>query len=63
MVAADGKAFARAGETWLEWTFDGWQHASLPAADARLLTPPATISALAQGYAPIWHPSAHPIMP
>jgi hypothetical protein len=58
MTAVDGKAFARTEKDWLEWTFDGWRHASPPTGHASFLTPSATVSALAQGYAPDWHPSA-----
>jgi hypothetical protein len=58
VVAVGEQAFARAGKSWLEWTFDGWRHTSPPSEDTCLLTPPSTVAALAQGYAPAWHPSA-----
>jgi hypothetical protein len=58
VVAQGDRAFVRTKHTWLEWTFDGWRSASSPGGDAFLLTPHATIQALTQGYAPVWHPSA-----
>lgn len=60
MLAAGGRAFAARGECLLPWSFEGYgpalplRSATVPTA-LRLLTPPATIAALAAGYAPVWH--------
>jgi len=58
VIAVGDRVFARARETWLEWTFDGWRDVSPPAEDASLLTPAATVRTLAHGYTPGWHPSS-----
>jgi hypothetical protein len=65
MLAADDRAFAiRAGRI-LPWSFEGYgpalpsKAATIPTA-LRLLTPPATVAALAAGYAPVWHATAYP---
>jgi hypothetical protein len=58
MIAVGEVAFVRANESWLAWSFGGWRHAALPAGAQQLLTPLVTLHALAQGYAPAWHPSA-----
>ncbi len=45
----------------LRWSFDGYAPAiGLPdiAGRARVLTPATTLAVLAQGYRPVWHPSA-----
>jgi len=57
-VAADGQVYAKADAGWLEWSFEGWLPASELTADVTLLTPETTVLALAEGYAPVWHPSA-----
>ena len=62
MVADGDKAYALRAGAALEWSFGGY--ASPTAIDLlsgralRVLTPPTTIAALRQGFAPIWHPSA-----
>ena len=58
IVELDGQAWAiRAGKM-LRWTFAGYD-AVLPLEKAsKLLTPPAIIAILANGYQPRWHPSA-----
>lgn len=62
IIARGDRAFAICGGTLLPWSFTGY---SAPAsayrkvlANARLLTPPATVAALRAGYRPVWHPSA-----
>ena len=63
MVADSGRAFAvRAGRL-LPWSYDGYgppvpSGAARDRTTIRLLTPPATIAALASGYAPVWHATA-----
>ena len=65
MLAAGGRAFAvRAGRL-LPWSFESYGPALPPKAATvptplRLLTPLATVAALAAGYAPIWHATAYP---
>ncbi|MCO5160349.1 MAG: hypothetical protein M9939_04390 [Mesorhizobium sp.] len=58
MIAANGRAFAKAGACWLEWSFQGWLPSFEPTVDVTLLTPESTVRALARGYAPVWHRSA-----
>lgn len=58
IVAANGRAYAKSHAAWLEWSFQGWLHASEPGADAVLLTPASTVRALSLGYALDWYPSA-----
>jgi hypothetical protein len=62
MVAIDGVPHALQAGHALAWSFEGYE-SPLPLAEiatpALLLTPPATIAALRQGYAPRW-PSKHP---
>ena len=63
VVAANHRAFAvRAGRL-VPWSFQGYGPplASSPAAGATapaILTPPATLAALAAGYVPVWHATA-----
>ena len=48
-------------EAWLRFSFDGWtdpQPRPLTGI-AHVLTPPTSITALANGYVPVLHPSAH----
>ena len=49
------------GDTWLRFSFDGWTDPQQrpTTGPARVLTPPTSIAALAHGYAPVMHPSAH----
>lgn len=59
MIAAGGRAWAMRGGKALPWSFSGYGMPEAPPGSAsRLLTPPATVAALAAGYAPLWHPSA-----
>lgn len=56
VVAAGGAAFTmRAGWAY-RWTVDGYAPAERLARADGLLTPPATLGALAAGYAPVFHP-------
>ncbi len=60
MVECGGDIFAVRGEYMLRWSFGGYVDCKPLAVDmkANLLTPPAIIAILAQGYQPRWHPSA-----
>ncbi len=62
MVAVGAQAYARRGATALPWGFNGYGAAvdwrQLALQEPALLTPPTTIAALQNGYAPEWHPSA-----
>jgi hypothetical protein len=64
--ALPGGAMVRAGEQSylitqgraLLWTWDGYREAEHCVTNAKLLTPPSTLRALAAGYLPLLHPSA-----
>lgn len=62
VVAASGRAFARQNRLLLPWRPGGYGGAETAGRfdESRwtLITPPATLAALAAGYAPVWHPSA-----
>jgi hypothetical protein len=60
MIALNGAAFAVRGDQLICWTPAGYADAkSRPRGiDVDVLTPPSILSALAEGYAPLWHPSA-----
>ncbi|WP_438274963.1 hypothetical protein [Nitrobacter sp.] len=63
MVQAGGESYLIAGKRpWL-WTFDGYREASLPLADARLITPPSTVRALQAGYRATLHDSVASSVP
>ena len=58
MIAAGGASYLVAGGAVRRWSASGYG-ASVPTpADARLLTPPSTLRALAAGYRPAVHVSA-----
>jgi hypothetical protein len=62
-VALDDKpdrAFAVRGASLLEWTPAGYRgrRPRPKRTEADVLTPPATVAALAAGYRPAWHPTA-----
>jgi len=57
MVAAREVAFLIAGGRAFRWAPAGYESAEPAPADARLLTPPSTVRALAAGFRPILHPS------
>ncbi|WEX08463.1 hypothetical protein [Chelativorans sp. AA-79] len=61
MVEASGRGFALRCGRLLPWSFDGYRQARTvveAGAAFTLLTPPATVTALREGYRPVWHPSA-----
>lgn len=60
LLSADGEAFlALRGGSALQWSPAGYvAHGPRPGGLATVLTPPATLAALTQGYRPLWHPSA-----
>lgn len=55
MIEAQGKFYLIAGGGTYRWMPDGYRGETAPT-DARLLTPPSTVRALASGYRPILHP-------
>jgi hypothetical protein len=57
MIAAGQRAYLIAGGRALLWSPAGYGAAAIPP-EASLLTPPATLRALAAGYSPILHPTA-----
>jgi hypothetical protein len=57
MIAAEGAAFLIAGGRAFRWTPAGYEPAGPAPANARLLTPPSTVRALAAGCRPVLHPS------
>jgi hypothetical protein len=65
MVAHAGRAYAVRGERLLPWSFEGYA-ASVPRPAGMIvevLTPPSILKVLANGYQPLWHPSAELAMP
>lgn len=59
MIACEGSFLAVRGVCALPWTPSGYgPPRRLPAGMAAVLTPPATLAALAAGFRPRWHPSA-----
>jgi hypothetical protein len=60
MIALDGEAFAVRQQRLLRWTPSGYTKgpARPRAIDVDVLTPPAIVKVLADGYRPIWHTSA-----
>ena len=58
MVQAGGDSYLIAQGRARLWTWDGYREAQHGITDARLLTPPSTLRALAAGYRPVLHPSA-----
>ena len=65
MVARGDEAFAMRGKHLLRWTPSGYGEARKRphGIDVDVLTPPAILGVLTEGYAPLWHPSALPIVP
>jgi hypothetical protein len=57
MVAVGDAAYLIAGGKALPWSPSGYGGEVRPLAGTRLLTPPATVRALAAGYAAILHPT------
>lgn len=59
MLLSGGEFLALRGATALLWSPAGYVSLGpRPAGLATVLTPPATLAALREGYRPIWHPSA-----
>jgi len=60
MLARAGEAFAVRGNSLLHWTPAGYDRrlARPRGIAADVLTPPAILTVLARGYAPLWHASA-----
>lgn len=60
----DGSRFlALRGDAALLWSPDGYvSTVSRPTGEVTVLTPAASLAALAQGYRPLWHPSAERIV-
>jgi hypothetical protein len=62
MVAIGQAAFAKRGDYALRWNFDGYTFAGawldIAEHNPNVLTPALTITALQNGFKPVWHPSA-----
>lgn len=60
MIAFGERAYALRGGALYEWRFEGYRSAPLPDRPppvVQLLTPALTVSALREGYSPVWHAS------
>lgn len=64
LLSDDGRAFlALRGTAALLWSPAGYvARRDRPQGMATVLTPPATLAALTQGYRPVWHPSAEALL-
>jgi hypothetical protein len=63
MMALGGEAFAVRGGAVLPWSLAGYgAPRPRPSGDVDVLTPPLIVAALRGGYAPLWHPTAPPIL-
>lgn len=61
MIADEGRFLALRADTALPWSPTGYVgRQARPTGMVSVLTPPASLAALARGYRPLWHPSAHP---
>lgn len=61
MIADGDHCLALHAGAALLWSPDGYVGQQLrPTGTVSVLTPPASLAALARGYRPLWHPSAHP---
>jgi hypothetical protein len=60
MIRRDGACGLLAGGRFLQWSFTGYLDpvALRPSVAVELLTPPASVAAIAAGYRPVLHPSA-----
>jgi sugar lactone lactonase YvrE len=60
MIEADGTPWLVYGGKLLAWTSAGYvdRHAETPADPVTVITPRATVAALAAGYHPVVHPTA-----
>ncbi|MFT4128672.1 MAG: hypothetical protein QM672_01150 [Labrys sp. (in: a-proteobacteria)] len=57
-VWTDGEdAFTRREGKVLRWSPEGWEEAQWQDRPARILTPPASVAALRNGFRPRWHPT------
>ncbi|MGN6095473.1 MAG: hypothetical protein ACTHP8_04470 [Bosea sp. (in: a-proteobacteria)] len=65
LLSEQGDAFlALRGDTALLWSPSGYAgRRARPSGIVTVLTPPATLAALAHGYRPLWHPSAEALEP
>jgi hypothetical protein len=61
MIALNGEACAVRGAHLLRWSPSGYdeKRARPVSIKADVLTPPSILTVLAEGYAPMWHPSAN----
>lgn len=59
MLTSDRQSYLVLDTTLLLWTAAGYRPAPRSPIGARLLTPPSTVNALAAGYHPLLHPTAH----
>jgi hypothetical protein len=62
IVGSDGAPGLLVGGRFLPWSFTGYREpvALAPDAAVELLTPPASVAAIAAGYRPMLHPTAEP---
>jgi len=60
MIVLHGEAFAVRNKQLLQWAPAGYSETKRRprGIEVDVLTPPSILSALARGYAPLWHPSA-----
>jgi hypothetical protein len=59
MIRDGARILALRGDAALLWSPDGYVGTvRRPAGEVTVLTPPASLAALAEGYRPLWHPSA-----
>ncbi len=62
VIAKEGRFLAFRGEAALLWSPSGYtERLQRPSGPVTVLTPPASLSALSQGYRPRWHPSAEAV--
>ncbi len=60
MIRDDARFFALTGNAALLWSPAGYAgETTRPTGMVTVLTPPASLAALAQGYRPLWHPNTH----
>jgi hypothetical protein len=59
MIVRDGRAWAVRGDVLLPWSYGGYGRPERRGSGlAQVLTPPAMVAALREGFAPVWHPSS-----
>ncbi len=59
MILCDSAAYAIKDGSPLKWSSEGYSTAPIPSPDVEILTPPAILSVLSQGYRPVFHASAN----